>query len=181
MENDSQLKYENIPELEDEENFFISIFSEYEEAEQKYLEEHPNEYKIAIGKTYWALTEEGHFRDGGINLLKNIDREIRCHFYSFAKAKFDIYYVRLLEKLGFISLEKSVFNQILHQWEDIIEWRSFSDFLDEKEKDKEAELMQFLYNIDAKKIAEQQEQESLASYKCNWEDIINKLRTDFNR
>lgn len=171
---------EDIPEAEENE-LGMYWMNEYEQQELNYIQEHPEVYKLHIDKADWGLTPDGHFRDGGVLFLDNIECKLKHGFLSSGSKFLEIELVENLIKCNVITLDDSYLNTRSSAWKGIVDWQKLNLLWDEPNKERETDMMKFLYDIDADNAAKEQEKEQLASKKKMYDEVIDTIKKDFNR
>lgn len=171
---------EDIPEAEENE-LGMYWLNEYELQEFNYIHEHPEVYKLHIDKADWGLTPDGHFRDGGILFLNNIECKLKHGLISSGSKLLEIELVENLIKCSVITLDDSYLNTRFYAWKESVDWQELNSLWDESSKERETDLINFLYDIDAEKVAEEQEKEQLESKKKMYDEVIATIKKDFNR
>ena len=191
---DKETKFENTPAITEEDLFDESIPDEDEDEsasmywlsfrehiEYDFLQSHPEIYKICIGRAEWGLTDDGHFRDGGISFLENVEDKFKNSWLSNARKTLEVKLVAAFVELDVITLDESYLNDIYKKWSSIIESQKMAFDLNELSREREAENMQFLYGINVKNIRDRQEENNLIELTKSYSDAINKIKKDFNR
>lgn len=171
---------EDIPEAEEEE-LGLYWLNEYEQQEFNYIQEHPEVYKLHIDKADWGLTPDGHFRDGGVLFLNNIECKLKHCLLSSGSKLLEIEFVQSLIKCNVITLDDSYLKKRFCAWKENVDWQKLNSLWDESSKEREADLVKFLYDIDADIAAKEQEKGQLASKKKMYDEVIATIKKDFNR